>query len=832
MAPHSEKYKLLQTLKEDAFRTEVIIPLLTKMGFSQVRERHGTQEYGKDITYRSSNPLGDVFGAVVAKVGPIAGSASGKQTLSTVLDQVNMAFDMPLIDAEQQQRLSIYEVIVWTSGNIANNAENRIIESAGKYRNIRFFDGQKTIELLDKHYPAFFTVRDPYIAEYYAAAKDHYARLEELRTLGGAAEHRMLPTLFVPPTLVEFDGRRRNNVRPKLQTQSREYSFEDIVHAHDDMIILGEFGSGKTTLLRQLLRNIIMQNEQKSQKSPIPVFIPIKKINFSLPHSIEAAASSEFLRFVHIEQDNNRILDFDNGSVVLLLDSVDELKSNESVLQALQVIEQFKKTHKKTRIILSSRFIESVQRLDAVPGFRMLELRNLTPTQMVKFVQNWYGNDSQFTAKMMQLLQSPLALQGLPTTPLTLVLVSALYEQGNKEMPANLTELFQKYVELALGRWDISKEISLQFEWRVKEFLLQKVGWHMHDQERLGIAQDVLSRLLTTTAHERGLHVHPDAFCQEVVARSELLFLNEDDEYEFKHRSFKDFFAGKELDTLPDAIARATHHAHDVWWTQTIFFASSLRPFSHAYIDAMQTAAHPQGAGYLRSSYQLGHLLQGAYLAPRDVKRQAILHVLDDMLKAWNVLCAAIREVNVEDIDGRPIRLVHFNLVFVFSALAQMSLGSVTLSPIITMITEDLLISSSNDNDSVRVRREWMAFLIASACLRSGNTNDFLRLLNSDIIKEPSFRMVASIGAQYVISESWFPKHEQQRLETFVNHWQKRWDKLTVYQKSIIDTLPVPIPIDALQSTLPLLLSSSDDHTIDCQIKNLERPLGERIWKR
>lgn len=826
MAQHSEKYKLLQTLKEDEFRADVIIPLLKKMGFSQVRERHGTQEYGKDITYRISNPLGDVFGAVVAKVGSIAGSASGKQNLDIVLAQVNMAFDMPLIDTEQQQEISIYEVIVWTSGNIASNAENRIIKSTKEHRNIRFMGGQKTIELLDKYYPAFFTVRDPYIAEYYMAAKEHYARLEELRTLGGSAKHRVLPTLFVPPTLIEFDGRRKNNQRPKLQTHNHEYSFEDIVHSNDDMIVFGEFGSGKTTLLRQILLSVIAKNEQESRKSPLPVFIPIKKIDFSLPNSIEVASSFEFSRFartehehVRTEHEHERILDFDDGSVILLLDSIDELKSNDSMFRALQVIEQFKQKHKKTRIILSSRFIESIQKPDAVPGFRMLELRNLTPTQMVKFIQNWHGNDSQFTAKMMQLLQSPLALQGLPTTPLTLAIVSALYENDHKEIPANLTELFQKYVELALGRWDISKDIFLQFEWRVKEFLLQKVGWHMHDKEMLGIAQDILSDLLTSTAHERGLNVHPEAFCQEVVTRSELLFLNEDDEYEFKHRSFKDFFAGKELDNRSDAIDLATKHAHDVWWTQTIFFASSLRPSNHAYIDAIQKAEHPRGIGYLRSSYQLGHLLQGAYLASREVKRQAILHVLDQMLSAWNVLSDTIRQVKVEDINGRPIRLVHFDLVLVFCALAQMSLGSVTLAPILTMITEDLLTFSSNDNDSMNIRREWMAFFVASACLRSGNIDDFLRLINSEIIKEPSFRMVVSIRVQHMISESWFSKQERQLLERFVDSWQKRWDKLTEYQKSIIDTLPVPIPIDALQRVLPnTLLFPSGDAITDDQI--------------
>ena len=45
------KYNLINDMLENEFRAKVVMPLLSAMGYTKVRERNGTQEYGKDITY-------------------------------------------------------------------------------------------------------------------------------------------------------------------------------------------------------------------------------------------------------------------------------------------------------------------------------------------------------------------------------------------------------------------------------------------------------------------------------------------------------------------------------------------------------------------------------------------------------------------------------------------------------------------------------------------------------------------------------------------------------------------------------------------------------------
>lgn len=794
MLQPSDKKKTFQVLKEDEFRSEVIIPLLKNMGMQQVRERHGTQEYGKDITFFQVSPLGNIYSAVVAKVGKIDGSAGGKSNLDTVLNQVKMAFNMPLEDIEQKQKYSINEVIVWTSGNIANNAERRIMESIKEYRNIRFFDGQKTLELLEQYYPSFFTIRDPYISEYYSAAKEAFARLEELRALGGSVEHHRLETMFVPPILTRFQGKRNQKSVRSSRNITNEYSIEDIIESHDDIAILGDAGAGKSTLLRHVLLSIINTNEQEAKKTPIPIFISMKKIKVTDEYGIEQAATSEFFRFTpKYEVDENR-LNFNDGSILLLLDSVDELKSEELMFEALEQIRLFKERHKETRIILTSRFIDGLNKIAAFSGFQIFEIRALTRNQMVKFIHNWYGKENQITAKMTQFLQNPLALQGLPSTPLTLALVAILYENGNKEIPANLTELFQKYVELALGRWDLGKDVSIQFEWKIKEFILQKIGWHMHEVATLSLNERTFLQLIKDIDMQRSLGINIQDFCREIIARSELLIINEDGEYEFKHRSFKDYFAGIELNERPNALDLVIEHAIDGWWSQTIFFASGMRPSNHIYIQAILEKVQLSRFEHILGAFTVGRLLQGAYLVQRDIKEQAVRFVIQELINAWNPFCEVVNTVK-EDPTFSKVQLSHIDLVYVFGIIGQTSLGSVTLIPILQHLVEEFEQLSVSAIEEAGSKGEWYRFLLALANLRSGNISGFVSLFPPSVItaSEPSFIMVIHNEAKGFLKNDWLIDHDKKALEVIIERLENRLHGLKQYRYNAFHASPQPL---------------------------------------
>ena len=118
---HKEKKEILKSINEAEFRRDIIIPLLSKMGYIAPVEYHGSRENGKDIICFEYDKLGEQrFLAIVAKKGDLTGSASSNQGLMTVVNQIQQAFDSPYEDLFNMKQLLINEVWVMTTGNIVS----------------------------------------------------------------------------------------------------------------------------------------------------------------------------------------------------------------------------------------------------------------------------------------------------------------------------------------------------------------------------------------------------------------------------------------------------------------------------------------------------------------------------------------------------------------------------------------------------------------------------------------------------------------------------------------------------------------------------------------
>ncbi len=130
---------------------------------------------------------------------------------------------------------------------------------------------------------------------------------------------------------------------------------------------------------------------------------------------------------------------------------------------------------------------------------------------MIKFIENWYGQDTEICRKLIKLISNPANLRGLPATPMTLAIVAILHERSPwQEIPANQTELFSKYIELALGRWDASKHISIQFEYPIKKYILQQISWDIHQRNETEISMSDFNEWITLLADEHGLNIRPE----------------------------------------------------------------------------------------------------------------------------------------------------------------------------------------------------------------------------------------------------------------------------------------------------------------------------------
>lgn len=760
------KQNLLASLSEDEFRKEAIIPLLRRMGFTEIRDRQGPSEYGKDITFKEQSIMGDIYYAVVLKVGHIDGKAGGKQNIATIQEQVDMAFQIPIDDVStSHQSVFVNRVIVWNSGRITNNAEKlikRLLDT--RYSsNVLFYDGHKTIDLLDKHYPAFFTIRDPYISDYYISAKDTYSRLEELYTLGVSSEKYQLPTIFVPPTLQLFNKNSKRRFQQRKPTE-KSYAFQKLKENSKNTVIMGDAGSGKSTLLRRLLIEIIEDNEKAVRTTPIPVLLRLKKIDFNNQQPLESAIVDEFL--IHCPGQTLEVVsELEKGTFIILLDGLDELETKEHINNAMQLIREFMSKYDNSRVILTTRMLDVVEQADIFTGFEALEIQDLTSNQIERFIENWYGKNNDLCKKLIKLLREPSFILNIRMTPLTLALVSIIFEQGEREMPANVTELFDKYAELALGRWDAAKHIASQFEWAIKEFMLRKISWEMHAQKRFDFSVDEFESIITTQSNQRGLDINSELFMRELIDRSDLVFRNSDNQLEFKHRSFQDYFVGSELNKRSDAISFAVENFLDPWWSKPIFFATGSRRESEDYIKAILEQVEPPLSNYFTYALHLGMLTQAGYLSHEPTKTEAVHKALIMFIESWDYF----RESEFANMFPHLVFLV------IYTRIIQMAVGSITLASSLTKLVELYLVQKRDDlPPRERIIDEWYGYLLGMSCIRVNKINDFIRIFESDFITDPAFIYLANQELESTLKDDLLLSEDKKLLDKLSKKFKRR----------------------------------------------------------
>lgn len=138
---------------EKLFCTEIIFPLLRKMGFIDVRFNHGIREYGKDFTFSEITKFGNLrHFAIQAKAGNLRGNVNSD--IDEIIGQLNDTFAMPYYEVSANESRNISTFIVAISGHFTENAKEKIIHKIPPYLRgcIYFIDKDKTLELIEKHW--------------------------------------------------------------------------------------------------------------------------------------------------------------------------------------------------------------------------------------------------------------------------------------------------------------------------------------------------------------------------------------------------------------------------------------------------------------------------------------------------------------------------------------------------------------------------------------------------------------------------------------------------------------------------------------------------------
>jgi hypothetical protein len=133
---------------EEAFRNNLLIPLLHRLGYSVVVNNHGTREFGRDIIFGEIDKFGHFyFHGLQAK---FEGSIGLGKKIEALISDVSQAFNTPFTHPHtgEQQRISRFYVA--NAGSISDQAKEAFfagLHQPSARANSRLLDGKGIIAL-------------------------------------------------------------------------------------------------------------------------------------------------------------------------------------------------------------------------------------------------------------------------------------------------------------------------------------------------------------------------------------------------------------------------------------------------------------------------------------------------------------------------------------------------------------------------------------------------------------------------------------------------------------------------------------------------------------
>jgi hypothetical protein len=147
-----EMFPIAEADNEKEFTLRVVLPILRKLGFSNVKYNHGKREYGKDIVFSRLTEFEEVeHWAAQVKFGNVKGGANSD--IDEIFSQIDDAFKMPFYDLYTKAKVWPSKVCVIISGKFTENAIDKICEKITSHaikNNVLFVDGARIDTLSER----------------------------------------------------------------------------------------------------------------------------------------------------------------------------------------------------------------------------------------------------------------------------------------------------------------------------------------------------------------------------------------------------------------------------------------------------------------------------------------------------------------------------------------------------------------------------------------------------------------------------------------------------------------------------------------------------------
>jgi hypothetical protein len=526
------KKKRVEEIKDEVKEFHPLLQNLFKKmpSITRVEYTHGNTEMGADFVLSMTHPILNTerYIGVIVKVGKITQDTTG------VEKQVKECA-IPRYFEYGKKEIHIDEVWVVSNGTISNNAKT-VIRNNAQLRSVEFIGESEIISLIDKHLPLFWSNLSVPVSEYISKIREKNLQFERSTSLLQIGDK----DFYVEQDVYEvLDS--KSSSENRFKSKPKKVNFIEQIKNNKISFIEGSMGTGKSRLLRKLISHFTSPEVFHDEKL-LPVIIDYKDLIDKYEGNIEEIISDSVGEELKKEFG-------DNVTLLLLIDGVDEKKfsADEELETFIKTIVELDKIP-NLKTVLTSRPLKTLENAKSLSGrFGRYEIRALTFSKVIEFVKN-ICKQLNLTQRIVEDLKKSRLFRDLPQSPISAILLAKLIDEHSKELPSNMTELYSKYTELTLGKWDIDKGIQSDKEYQTLNTFFMNLSEYMIQNELKQISIEEAKSRLTDYLKPRNLGLDVNSLLDRILNRCEIVATDhEKGVLFFKHRTFAEFLYAKKI---------------------------------------------------------------------------------------------------------------------------------------------------------------------------------------------------------------------------------------------------------------------------------------------
>jgi len=479
--------------------------------------------------------------------------------------------------------------------------------------------------------------------------------------------------------------------------------------------------------------------------------------------------------------------------ILFLIDNIDDFEEDDqkNVMDQLNTLSN----SENIRFILTTRSIKTGKLSSFCNEVTYFQIRKFNDIQIKEFTSRFF-NDEGISSKLIEALEDNRILERLPLTPLSLSLIALVYEKENYEIPATISDIYDNFNQLILGKITATKKfeiINFNFRERILsvyalEILQNNSNRPFSKDKFIKYFKDYFKGKSSSVAEE----VIED-FLHFFINNSGILKIEEEEFINFSHRSFLEYYASLEIFKHKRGLEKdlANNFLDLNWQNVAVFYAGQSKDMPE-FLKAIMTKI--RGASIIdehnNAILGLGYLLQSLYQTDNKLREEAVLLALDQslILHEWYKKIISDGDILLFRTMKLPALSI-FNMYFFY-----LNFLSSTLSEPLKLAFNRLL-EQYKKNGETKVGYQLLTIAAIFHSKRIGDSSYLQKLMNETLILKNAYLVTVAEFALYFDSTT-----DQREIKKQLH---KAYNKFSDVTKNLIK-LPANrlrfSPLDSIES--------------------------------